>query len=158
MGAPSRPNNKTERNSRARRDEGMGKVHQKIDRETEVERQRQRDKGRATEAERERERERERQIKTARDRDVCVCRVRGERARLYSRVHGHGGEFGVDVFAGRIVCVAGERLWRVQPVLAAEVQRGEGALLPHLVQVGLGSDEHTRCLAVHEVALQQNTG
>lgn len=72
---------------------------------------------------------------------------------LYSRVHGHGGEFGVEVFVGGIHRVAGPGLGRVQLVLAAEVQRGQTVVLARLVQVRLGGDHHARRLAVHEVLL-----
>lgn len=41
--------------------------------------------------------------------------------KLYSRIHGHGGEFGVDVSAGSFSCVTGELLWWVQLVPPAEV-------------------------------------
>ena len=43
---------------------------------------------------------------------------------LYSRVHSHGGEFGVEVFDGHVTGVAGEGLGRVELVSAAELKRG----------------------------------
>lgn len=71
----------------------------------------------------------------------------------HSRVHGHGGEPGVEVFAGRLARVAREQLRRVELVLAAELLRRQAVVLPHLVQVRLGRDQHARRLAVHEVLL-----
>lgn len=77
----------------------------------------------------------------------------GGRTADYSRVHGHGGEPGVEVFAGRLARVAREQLRRVELVLAAELLRRQAVVLPHLVQVRLGRDQHARRLAVHEVLL-----
>lgn len=47
--------------------------------------------------------------------------VKSRLRKHYSRIHGHGGQFGVDVSAGRFSCVTGELLWRVQLVPPAEV-------------------------------------
>ncbi len=49
-----------------------------------------------------------------------------EEGALYSRIHGHSGEFGIDVFAGCFGCVAGEHLRRVKLVFPTEIQRGTG--------------------------------
>lgn len=86
------------------------------------------------------------------------CRIeerwrRGRLRKLYSRIHGHGGEFGVDFSAGRFGRVTGKLLRRVQLVPSAEVQRRRAVVLANLMQVGLGGDHHTRSLAVHEVFL-----
>ena len=43
---------------------------------------------------------------------------------MYSRVHSHGGEFGVEVFDGQITGVAGEGLGGVELMSAAELKRG----------------------------------
>ena len=71
----------------------------------------------------------------------------------YVRVHGHGGEFGVDVFAGCCGCAAGEGLGRRHLVLPAELQGSAAIQLFDLRQVRLGCDHHTRSLTVHEVLL-----
>lgn len=71
----------------------------------------------------------------------------------YSRIHGHGGESRVDVFAERLARVAGESLGRVELVLATELVWREAVVLPHLVQVRLGGYHHARRFAVYEVLL-----
>lgn len=78
--------------------------------------------------------------------------------RLHSRVHGHGGEFGVDVSAGSRRRVTGERLGRRHLVPPAELQRSAAVRLLDLGQVRLGSDHHARSLAVHEVLLPAEGG
>lgn len=78
--------------------------------------------------------------------------------RKYSRVHGHGGESGVQVFVRSLSRVARELLRWVELVLAAELVRRQAVVLPYLVQVRLGSDHHTRRLAVDEVLLPKTKG
>lgn len=73
---------------------------------------------------------------------------------VHSRVHGHGGEFSVDVSAGRRRRLAGEGLGRRHLVLPAELQRRAAVQLLDLGQVRLGGDHHARRLAVHEVLLR----
>lgn len=75
--------------------------------------------------------------------------------RPYLRVHGHGGKFGVDVFAGHCCSVTGEGLGRGHLVLPAEVQRSAAVNLFDLRQVGLRCYHHTWNLAVHEVLLRR---
>lgn len=58
-----------------------------------------------------------------------------EEGALYSRIHGHSGEFGIDVFAGCFGCVAGEHLWRVKLVFPTEIQRGQAVVLTGFMQV-----------------------
>lgn len=76
----------------------------------------------------------------------------------YSRIHGHGGESRVDVLAGRVGRVACERLGWVELVLATELVWRQAVVLPYFVQVGLGSNQHARRLAVDEVLLQSRAG
>lgn len=58
-----------------------------------------------------------------------------EEGALYSRIHGHSGEFGIDVFAGCFGCVAGEHLRRVKLVFPTEIQRGQAVVLTVFMQV-----------------------
>lgn len=77
----------------------------------------------------------------------------GALKQLHSRIHGHGGEFSVEVSVGSRRRVTGERLRRRHLVSPAELQRGAAVHLLDLGQVRLGSDHHARSLAVHEVLL-----
>lgn len=73
----------------------------------------------------------------------------------HSRVHGHGGELGVDVPAGRCRRVTGEGLrWR-HPVPPAKLQRAAAEHLLGLRQVRLGRNHHAGNLTVQEVLLRQ---
>lgn len=75
----------------------------------------------------------------------------------HSRVHGHGGELGEDVPAGRCRRVTGEGLgWR-HPVPPAELQRTAAEHLLGLRQVRLGRNHHAGNLTVQEVLLRQET-
>lgn len=73
----------------------------------------------------------------------------------YVRVHGHCGEFGVDVSAGGCGCVTGEGLRRRHLVLPTELQRAAAVHLFDLWQVRLRSYHHTWCLTIHEVLLRE---
>ncbi len=54
---------------------------------------------------------------------------------LYSRIHGHSGEFSIDVFAECFGCVAGEHLRWVKLVFPTEIQRGQAVVLTGFMQV-----------------------
>lgn len=82
---------------------------------------------------------------------------RGHADVWYSRIHGHGGESGVDVFVQCVIRVAREQLGRVELVLTAELLRREAVMLPYFVQVRLGCNHHTGRLAVYEVLLPKTT-
>lgn len=89
--------------------------------------------------------------------DVIKCLVRLitlTQVPLYLRVHGHGGEFSVDISAGRHCGVAGEGLGRRHLVPPAELQRRAVVYLFDLWQVRLCCDYHTWGLAVHEILLR----
>lgn len=75
----------------------------------------------------------------------------------YLRVHGHGCESSVDVFVECVGRVACEQLGWVELVFAAELLRREAIMLPYFVQVRLGGNHHTWCLAVYEVLLPNTT-
>lgn len=79
------------------------------------------------------------------------------KAVYYSRIHGHRGESGVDVFVECVGRVARERLGWVELVLTAELLRREAIVLPYIVQVRLGGNHHTWRLAVYEVLLRNKT-
>lgn len=71
------------------------------------------------------------------------------------RVHGHGGELGVDGSAGCCCRVAGEGLrWR-HPIPPAKLQRTAAKHLFDLRQVRLGRYHHAGSLTVQEVLLRQ---
>lgn len=72
---------------------------------------------------------------------------------LYLRIHGHCGEFCVDVSAGCCCTVTAEGLWRWHLVPPAKLQRTAAILLFDLRQVWLCRYHHTWSLAVHEVLL-----
>lgn len=76
-----------------------------------------------------------------------------EKLTLYLRVHGHSGQFGVDVSAGCCCRVTGEGLRWGHLVPPAEFQRTAAVHLFDLRQVWLRRYHHTRSLAVHEVLL-----
>lgn len=77
---------------------------------------------------------------------------------LYLRVHGHGGEFGVDASAGRRCRVTGEGLrWR-HPIPPAKLQRAAAKHLFDLRQVRLCRYHHAGSLTVQEVLLRQRNG
>lgn len=73
---------------------------------------------------------------------------------LHLRVHGHGGEFSVDISAGCCSGVTGEGLGRRHLVPPAELQRRAAVYLFDLWQVRLCCNHHTRGLAVHEILLR----
>lgn len=77
---------------------------------------------------------------------------------MHLRVHGHGGEFGVDASAGRRCRVAGEGLRRRHAIAPAELQRTAAKHLPDLRQVRLGRYHHAGSLAVQEVLLRRRSG